>query len=305
MEASRTFRVGVLCALGAYFWWGLVAVYFKAVAEVPALEVIAHRVVWSVVMLNGVLVVQKRWRFALASVLRREVAVVLLGSTVLIAINWFTFIYAVSTDRVIEASLGYFINPLVSIVLGYFFLGERLGRTQVLCVLLAGLGVLLLVFGVGVFPWISLVLAGSFGLYGLLRKTVVVDSVVGLTAEVALLTPLAIGYLVYARQTGRLVFGHESIELDGLLTLAGVMTAVPLLLFTMAARRLPLAMVGILQFIAPSLQFVLGVLVYDETFTRSHLVAFGCIWVALVVYSVDVYWRLRSRTIARGSASAG
>jgi chloramphenicol-sensitive protein RarD len=197
----RAARIGVTYGLGAYLWWGLVPVYFKAVVRVPALEVLAHRIVWSVLLLTGLLVVQRRWALVGAVMKSRVTAVTLAGTTVLIAVNWFVFIWAVANDQVLQASLGYYVNPLVNVLLGYAFLGERLRRWQGLSVALAAVGVGYMAYGYGQIPWISLILAGSFGFYGLLRKTAKVGALVGLTVETTLLVPLALGYLVYRRGT--------------------------------------------------------------------------------------------------------
>jgi len=283
----RQARAGVAYGLAAYAWWGLVPIYFKAVVFVGALEVLAHRVVWSVVLLSLLMLFQRRWRAALEVLRSPRTALTLAGTTVLIASNWFVFIWAVGHDRVLESSLGYFINPLVNVLLGFVFLGERLTRWQSASVLLAGAGVAYLTLSYGRFPWIALVLAGSFGVYGLLRKTAPVGSLVGLTVETSLLCPLALGYLVWLRARGDAAFGAGSVGVDVLLALAGVVTAVPLLWFASAARRLRLATVGFLQYLAPTGHFLLAVLTFGEPFTRTHLVSFACIWTALAVYSID------------------
>ena len=291
--------VGALCAVAAFGWWGLVPVYFKAVAHVPALQVLSHRVVWSVVLLIGLVLAQARWR-DLARVLRRgRTRWVLLATSVLIALNWFVFIWAVEHDRVLEASLGYFINPLVSVVLGVVFLHERLRRWQLVAVAVATAGVVFMTFDA--LPGLGLILAGSFGLYGLLRKVAPVDAVLGLTVETMLLLPAAGAYLVYVELQGSGALGHVSRATDGLLVLAGVITAVPLLWFAMAARRLRLVTVGLLQYIAPTGQFLLGVLAYHEPFDQRRAVSFGVIWLALLIYSADAVRAERSaRAAARG-----
>ncbi len=287
-------RTGVAYGVAAYLWWGLVPVYFKSVASVPALEVLAHRVAWSVVMLNAMLVLQKRWRIGLRMVLVRRTMFMLVASTTLIAVNWLVFIWAVSESRVLEASLGYFINPLVNVLLGFVLLGERLRRWQWGSVALAAIGVTYLTTGYGAFPWVSLVLACSFGTYGLLRKTMRVDSLVGLATETTILTPPAIGYLLFALVTDRLAFGNETWRMDVLLSLAGVVTAVPLIWFAHAARRLRYATLGLLQYIAPSGQFLLAVLLFGETFTPDHMIAFASIWTALAIYSLDTFAQNRN-----------
>jgi chloramphenicol-sensitive protein RarD len=287
-------RHGMAYGIAAYGMWGLVPVYFKAVAEVPALEVLAHRVVWSALMLIPLALARGK-RAQVLHVLRdRKTLMVLTLTTVLIATNWFLFIWAVATDRVLEASLGYFINPLVNVVLGVAFLGERLSRPAAVAVALAGIGVAVQVVAIGSLPWIALTLAFSFGLYGLLRKTASVGSVVGLAVETSLLMPVAVGFLVWARHTGGLYLGTGETSTDVLLVLAGLVTTLPLLCFTSAARRLPLATLGFLQYLAPSGQFLLAVLVYGEPLTAAHLVTFACIWIALAIFTADQIRKPRS-----------
>ena len=281
-------RTGVIAGLAAYLWWGLVPVYFKAVAAVPPLEVLAHRIVWSLLLLLA-------WqgsRGRLAGIgrtrrTRRAIAGVLL-STALIAINWLGFIWAVVTDRVLEASLGYFMNPLVNVLLGMLVLGERLRRLQWISVGLATAGVTLLTaLRAEGPPWLALLLAGSFGLYGLLRKISPADTAGGLLAETALLAPFAAALFALLAARGDLAFGGD-LKTSLLLVASGPVTAVPLLLFVAAARRLQYGTIGFLQFLAPSLQFLLAVAVYHEPFGPVMAVAFGLIWAALTLFSVDM-----------------
>jgi len=286
-DARREAAGGVAYGLGAFLWWGMVPIYFKQVAHVSALEILAHRVIWSVVLFAVLMRIRGRWRVAAELLGSRAVIVTLCGTTVLIAVNWLTFIWAVANDLVLQASLGYFINPLLNVLLGFMFLRERLRRWQVVSVALAAAGVIYLTLGYGELPWVALVLAGSFGLYGLLRKTARVDALVGLTVETMLLAPAALAYLTFLAVRGECVFGSESRWMDLLLALGGVITAVPLLWFTNAARRLRLATIGFMQYLAPSLHFTLAVAIYGEAFTDTHKIAFGCIWTALVVYSID------------------
>lgn len=285
--ATRAARVGVAYGIVAYGWWGLVPIYFKAVATVPAVEVLAHRILWSVVLLAVWMRLRGRWPAAVAAMRSRRTVITLLATTVLIAGNWYVFIWAVANDHVLQASLGYFINPLVNVLLGFVFLGERLRTWQTLAVALAAAAVLYLTLVYGQFPWIALILAGSFGVYGLLRKTAKVDAPVGLTVETTLLLPLALAYLTYVGVEGELVFGARSRWTDLLLVLAGAVTALPLLWFTNAVRRLRLATLGFLQYIAPTGHFLLAVGLYHEPFTAAHGITFGCIWTALAIYSID------------------
>jgi chloramphenicol-sensitive protein RarD len=281
------FRKGIAFGIVAYGMWGLIPIYFKAVATVPALEVLAHRIVWSVVMLVPLVILQKQWPVLRRALADRKTVGILMVTTVLIAINWLVFIFAVERNVVLQASLGYFINPLVNIVLGMIFLGERLSRPAAVAVALATVGVGFQTAAVGSLPVIALILASSFGLYGLLRKVAPIGAVAGLTVETSLLMPLALGYLFWARRTGGLYLGTGTLSVDVLLLLAGVVTALPLLFFTRAARLLPLSVLGFLQYIAPSGQFLLAVLVYGEPLTAAHLVTFGCIWAALAIFTAD------------------
>jgi len=296
MRAEALDRRGLVCGVVAFGMWGLVPIYFKAVTHVPALEVLCHRVIWSVVLLA--LIVHRRglWSEVRIALRSGKTLGVLLLTTLLIANNWFIFIWAVNTNRVLDASLGYFINPLVNILLGVVLLRERLSRAATLSVALATLGVTYQVaHGEGV-PWIALVLAFSFGLYGLLRKTARVGSVVGLGLETALLAPVALVYLEWLRRHGTGGFGGGDSTTDILLIAAGVVTAIPLIFFTSAARRLPLSTMGFLQYLAPTGQFLLAVLAYGEPLTIDHLITFGCIWLALGVFT----WDMRR---ARGSGA--
>lgn len=284
---------GVIYGLAAYLWWGFCPIYFKAVAHVPAAEVLAHRILWSVILLGILLRMYGRWD-AVFNVLRdRRTMLTLVCSTILIAINWFTFIWAVANDRLMEASLGYFINPLVNVLLGFVFLRERLRTWQWISVVVAAVGVCYRTISLGELPVVSMILATSFGLYGLLRKTVRADSMVGLMVETSILFPIALAFVVYHGVMHTGAFGAGSISTSLLLILGGVVTAVPLIWFTNAARRLRYATIGFMQYIAPSMQFILAVVVYHEPFTRTHLISFGFIWLALIIYSVDTVREMR------------
>ncbi len=280
----------MLYGLAAYGWWGLAVVYFKAVAHVQPLEVLAHRVVWSVPLLFGLLALRGRLGEVRAAFRDRRTLVILLATTLLIGSNWLIYIVAVSTGHILQSSLGYYINPLVNVVLGMAFFHERLRPAQWVSVLLAAAGVLYPALSFGRPPWFALALAGTFALYGLLRKTVRAEGAVGLTVETTLLLPAALVFLLVQTTRGRPAFGHVSLETDLLLLASGLMTAMPLIWFANAIRRLPLTTMGFLQYLSPTLQFLLAVAVYGEPFTRAHLVTFGCIWTALAVYSVDAIW---------------
>jgi len=298
-------RSGFLSALGAYIFWGLTPIYWKAVEAVPATQLLAHRIIWSAVLLVLLAAVQRRGRELARVVTSARVVLTLVATTALIALNWLTFIWAMTTDRILDASLGYFINPLVTVLLAMLFLGERLTRGRWISMALAGVGVTILALRVGTLPWIALVLAVSFGLYGLLRKTVHAEPEVGLLVETVLLSPWMLLILERAHAAGTDSFGHEGLGADLLLMASGVITTLPLLLFTHGARRLPLATVGFLQYLAPSIQFVLAVAVYGETFTLDHLTAFLFIWAALALFTWDArrQWRLALAVVAAPAGS--
>lgn len=295
--------VGIAWAVSAYIAWALAPIYFKAVAHVAAVEVLAHRVIWGALLLAGLLAIKRRtrepWRAFRDPKARRVLAV----STCLIAFNWLLFIYAVASSRMLEASLGYYLNPLVNVALGVFLLKERLNRGQVAGLVLASLGVAWFAIGFGTLPWLSLGLAISFGFYGLLRKRAPVDALTGLAVETWQLLPLAIGYALWAGATGAGRFPGTPAD-NILLPLAGVVTIVPLWWFTEGARRIRFTTLGFLQYIAPSGQFLLAVLVYGESFTWSRAITFGCIWAGLGVYSVDLARRAHKRLMGEREASA-
>lgn len=286
-KQSEGTRGGVLFALAAYFWWVGSVFYFKAVEQVPALEVLAHRVVWSVPLLLGVMAWRRRLPELRAVFKNRKAMKALACTTVLIAANWFAFIWAVGHEKVLETSLGYFINPLVNVLLGLVFLRERLTKAQVVSVLLAAIGVVLMGVRLGQLPLVSLVLPFSFGFYGLIRKRISVGGVMGLTVETLLLAPLAVAYLAYGFSQGTQAFLNRGLSLDFLLLAAGPMTALPLIFYVAGVRRLRYATIGLMQYIVPSLTFLLAVFLYDEPFGRVQLLSFVLIWAALLLYSID------------------
>lgn len=285
---------GMLAAILAYTLWGLLPVYWKLIQHIPAAEILAHRIVWSFILLAVILAVRDYGRRMKKSLSHRQTLLAFAGSGTLLAINWLTYIWAVNSGFIVEASLGYYINPLVNVVLGVLFLKERLRPWQWLAVGLALAGVAYLTFNYGRFPWISLTLAGTFGLYGLLRKTATLGSLEGLSVEMALLILPALGYLAYLHADASGAFG-ETASTTLLLVLTGAATATPLLLFAYGARKVPLSTIGILQYIAPSMQLVLGVVVYGEPFPRARFVGFLCIWIALLIYTTETVLRFRKR----------
>jgi chloramphenicol-sensitive protein RarD len=288
-DRRRAELVGGLCALGAFLVWGFLPVYFKLIASVGPLEILAHRVVWSVLLVGALVTGLGRLGEVLNSGRSWRRLRVYLATTGLITFNWLVFIWAVLNHRIVDASLGYFINPLVNVLLGVAFLGERLNRWQLTAVAMAAAGVTSLVLSHGQPPWLGLSLAFSFGLYALVRKKAAVDPLVGLLIETALLAPVALGYLLWLGGDGAFVGAGPGMA--ALLALGGLITAVPLILFMIGARRLPLSTIGVMQYLAPSCQLLLGVLVYGEPFTPAHALAFGCIWLALAVFTADAFRR--------------
>lgn len=283
----------------AYCLWGSFPVFFKALAGATPLEIVCHRIFWSAVFLLVLVTFRQQLGNLWRTLRARSTLLTLCGSTLLIATNWLVFLYAIQRGEVLQSSLGYFITPLISVLLGFLFLRERLSPWQQVSVLLALIGVLNLTFHQGQFPWIALILAFSFGLYGLLRKLAKVDALIGLTVETLLLAPVSLGYLVYLSTQQQGTFMTGSLRLDLLLPLSGVVTAIPLLCFVGAARRLRLATIGFLQYITPSLHFALAVGLYNETFSHGHLLSFLFIWAGLGIYSGDTIWK--SRRVWRGA----
>lgn len=292
----RETAVGLACGAGAFLWWGLAPVYFKAVKQVPSPEILAHRVVWSVLLLFGVIVLMGRGRELRGALSPwREKLPLYALTTALISANWLLFIWAVNNDHLLDASLGYFINPLVNVLLGVLVLRESLNRRQTFAVGLAAVGVLVLVVSAGVVPWISLALAGSFACYGLVRKRARIDAFIGLFVETAVLAPIAIAGLVHLETGGAGTFGHGAGP-TLLLLAAGPVTSIPLILFTQGVRRLSLSTIGLVQYLAPTGQFLLAVAFYDEPFTAAHVATFACIWTSLAIYSADAFASYRSAT---------
>ena len=275
---------GSLYAVLAYGAWGLLPIYWKFFQQSSPVEVLCHRMIWSLIFLSGILLVQQRQAEVGALLKSRRSLLLLMMTATLLTCNWGLYIYGVNSDRIVETSLGYFINPLVSVLLGFVFLRERLLRGQQIAVGLAAIGVGYFVWQFGAVPWIALGLAFTFAFYGLLRKVVAVAPMVGLAVETLMITPLALALVGYWQATGVGHFG-ESVPLSLLFIGAGVMTSMPLLWFNNAAKRLRLSTLGFFQYLAPSIQLLLGVFLYREPFTPTHLITFGCIWIALLVYS--------------------
>ncbi|MEB0134714.1 EamA family transporter RarD [Actimicrobium sp. CCC2.4] len=284
-------RKGMLFAATAYVIWGLLPLYFKALQSIAPTQIMLHRMVWSLLFLLCVLAWRKQWSWLADAVRQPKVLATFLLSAVLLSTNWFTYIWAVNNGRIIDSSLGYFINPLVNVLLGYVVLGERLRGVQWLAVALAAAGVAWLTWITGQPPWIGLTLALSFGFYGLMRKTATLGPLEGLSLETLLLFPFALAALVWLTLHQQNAFLDAPTRSQWLLMAAGPITAVPLLLFAAGARRIPMATLGLLQYIGPSLQLALGVLLYNESFSGDRLIGFAAIWSALVVYSGESVWR--------------
>lgn len=289
-EGAGERRRGLVYGVAAYGLWGVIPIFWKLLAHIDPIEVLAHRVVWGLLTFLLIVALGKATPTLRAAFRERRTLGVMALSGSLLALNWGVFIGAVATEHLLDASLGYFINPLVSVALGTIVLREQLRRLQWLAIACALIGVGVLTWQLGRLPWISLVLAISFGLYGLVRKTAQVDSLVGSTIETALMLPLALLWLVGLAAQGGGQLGRVDWVAHALLIATGVITAGPLLLFTSAARRLPLATVGFLQYLAPTGQFLLAVFLYDEPFARAQLLAFTFIWIGLLAFSIDL-WR--------------
>mgnify|MGYP003444810245 CR=1 FL=1 len=287
-------RLGVAAALAAYLYWGLLPIYFKLIYAAPAVEIIAHRILWSIPVLAGFLLLRDGKAFWRRMRLPSRTLLGLLLSSLLVVSNWLIFVWAVINGNIISTSLGYFITPLVQFLLGFLVLHERMSRTRRLGVLIAAAGTVYLGWYLGTPPWISLSLAITFGLYGLVRKLLDVGPMVGLLWETLLMALPALVYMGWAARSGSLYLGTAGLQQDVLLVLAGLITIVPLIWFNVAARRLKLSTVGFFQYIAPTMTFLLSVFVYAEPFTQGHAVAFGCIWFALAMISVETWRKSRA-----------
>ncbi len=292
-QEPNKYRLGIAAALGAFSIWGMVPIYFKAIIAVPPMEIIVHRILWSIPMLAGFLLLRDGPGFWRRLRLPRRTVALLGVSGSLIAMNWLVYVWAVNNDQILATSLGYFISPLFNVLLGVIFLQERLTGLQLVAVAIAAFGTAFMAWFLGIAPWISLALAGTIGFYILLRKKLGVGPMVGLLWETLLLTIPAVAYVYWAADRGGLVFVHATLQLDLLLVLAGLITVLPLVWFNVAARHLPLSMVGFFQYLSPTLTSVLAVFVYGEAFTLGHAVAFGCIWLALILVSVESVSRNR------------
>ncbi|WP_273858116.1 EamA family transporter RarD [Photobacterium sp. GSS17] len=286
-EQSKQTQRGVILALSAYTMWGIAPIYFKALQQVSALEILSHRIIWSFFFLAGLVMLNKGWGKVRAVLSQKKILLMLVATSTLVGGNWLMFIWAVNNNYMLDASLGYYINPLLNVLLGMVFLGERLRPMQWLAVALAGIGVAVQLIQFGSLPWIALALAASFGLYGLLRKKISLDAQTGLFMETSLLLPLAAIYVLFIAQSATSDWTANAPSTNLLLMAAGIVTTLPLLCFTGAATKLKLSTLGFFQYIGPSLMFLLAITLYGEQFTADKVYTFGFIWAALVLFSVD------------------
>ncbi|MBE4579298.1 EamA family transporter [Vibrio navarrensis] len=301
VEEQQRARQGVLLAIGAYTMWGIAPIYFKSISSVSALEILSHRVVWSFFLLAALLHFGRNWRTVSAVITNKSKMLYLVSTAILVGANWLIFIWAVNANHMLDASLGYYINPLFNVLLGMIFLGERLRKLQWFAVVLAACGVLVQLVMFGSVPIVAIALAMSFGVYGLLRKKVSVDAQTGLFIETLVMLPAAAIYLLFIASTPTSNLLDNPASLNILLVAAGVVTTLPLLCFTGAATRLKLSTLGFFQYIGPSLMFLLAVLIYGEAFTSDKAITFAFIWGALVLFSFD---GLRNNRNVRRAATA-
>lgn len=291
LPSNHPMNAGIAYAVLAYALWGVFPVYFRALQHVAATEILAHRMVWSLAFVAAVLALRRDWTWLRTAARRPALIGRFAATATLVSINWGVYIWAVNAGHIVDASLGYFINPLVNVAIGALLLHERLRAAQWLAVALAAAGVAWLTWHAGALPWIGLVLALSFAAYGLLRKTATLGAAQGLALETALLFPLALAYLAWLGTGGLSAFVDGSAATRWLLAAGGPVTAVPLLAFAAGARRIPFSMLGLLQYIAPTLQLLIGVWVYGESFEPGRALGFGAIWIALAIYSAEGLWR--------------
>jgi len=286
-------KKGILYGIGAYVFWGFFPIYWKLLHHVPAIQLIGHRIIWSFLLLVVVILFTKQWTDFRATVNAKVLGIYTIAAF-LIGVNWLLYVWAVNASFIVETSLGYFINPLLSVLLGVIFLKERLRLAQWIPVILAALGVAYLTYVYGRLPYIALTLAFSFGLYGLVKKLSPLGSLYGLTIETGILFIPALVYLIFVETTSAAAFLHTGTTSDLLMVGAGLVTTIPLLMFATAARSIPLWVVGLLQYIAPTLQFTIGVFLYKEPFSHHQLIGFGIVWTALIIFLVENY--LANRT---------
>ena len=275
---------GIWFALGCYVAWGLLPLYWKALHGIPPIDILANRMVWSLVFVVILLTIRQNWKWVGPAMHNRHAVLTFTGTALLLSVNWYVYIWAVNSGYVVESSLGYFINPLVSVLLGVIFLHERLRSGQWVSIGVAAAGVLFLTFSYGRPPWIALTLAGTFGFYGLLKKRARMPALEGMAMETGIMFLPALAFMLFHESAGAGTVGHESWLTNVLLIGTGVVTVIPLIWFADAARLIPLSMLGVLQYVSPTLQFILGLTVFREPFDLSKLIGFGIIWAALLLY---------------------
>ena len=281
---------GIIYTAGAYVLWGILPIYWKFINDVSALEILAHRVIWSFIFVFMIVLLLKRKllkNFFQVQMSQKKTWFGLLLASLFISINWLTYIYAVNTNHIVEASLGYYINPIIAVMLGVLVLREKVNVLQAVSFVIAGIGVIYMTLSVGKLPWISLLLALSFGFYGLSKKLIKVDSILGLLLETLFVLPFALMFLAYLGVTDQHSFSTGSLNNDLFLLGSGIATALPLLWFGIGAQKIPLYMVGFLQYISPTISLILGVLMYGESFTKDHVVTFACIWIAIALFTLS------------------
>ena len=281
---------GILFVSGAYIIWGVLPIYWRQIESISPFEIIAHRIFWSFIFMVLYIMFTGRWQYLKTNLTfifsNKKKALSLIAASIIISINWLTYILAVNEGHILEASLGYYINPFVSILLAYFILKERFSKGEWLAIFIVSLGVIYMTLGVGHIPWLALTLAVTFGVYGLIKKTINIDATYALAVETAVLAPVALLYILYLNATGgnTLDFGLNK---DTAFTMGtGAVTAVPLLLFALGATRIPLSLTGLLQYIGPTLMLIIGIFLYDESFTATHKISYGLIWTGLIFYTL-------------------
>jgi chloramphenicol-sensitive protein RarD len=294
-QKNSTYKSGLFYALAAYTAWGIFPLYWKMLKSVPAEQILAHRILWSLIFLAIILFILKNRTFI--SYLRTpRILLTLMLTGALVGGNWGVYIYAINHNHIVDASLGYYMNPLVNISLGVIFIKERLSRLQILAVVFALAGVIWLTFQLGRLPWISIFLAFSFALYGLFRKKANLDSMSGLLVETLLLSPIALIYLVFVNHQGIGAFGHQSALANFLLILGGPITAIPLLWFGKAATRIPLSTLGFIQYLSPSIQLLIGILIFQEPFNHTYFISFLLVWAGLTLFTINLVHEYRKNS---------
>ena len=288
-QTEKQYRSGVINALSAYVLWGFAPIYFKLIGDIPSAEILVHRILWSSILLAIIVILMRKSAGFIALIKQPNILIKLTISASFLAVNWFLFIWAINNNHLLDASLGYFINPLFSVALGMLFLGERLRKWQKIAVILAIVGVFIQLMVVGSLPIISLALAGTFGIYGLLRKKMHIDSFIGLLLESLMMLPIALCYWAFYMNSASSNLFENTLTLNALLMTAGIVTTAPLLCFTAAAKRLPLSTLGFFQYIGPSIMFILAIVFYQESLVLSKIITFVFIWSALAIYTLDGY----------------